>query len=181
MKEENHQERSSNQTSPYVQGNSVTKQPDEDDIKAIHAEADRTFLPALANLMKHTPKPFINAIYDRDPLQQLVWGKVVLTGEAAHPTTPHAVRSTNMSIGDAYVLGKAFEKWGSDDVDAALAEFESIRLPSTSQHLMFSRHLGKLKQGMLFEPKGSFAWPTVDAQLTDGLLMRNQDTFRWID
>lgn len=53
------------------------------------------------HLMQATPTPFINAIYDREPLQHLVQGRTVLVGEAAHPTTPHALRSTNMAITDA--------------------------------------------------------------------------------
>ena len=51
--------------------------------------------------MQATPTPFINAIFDREPLQHLVQGRTVLVGEAAHPTTPHALRSTNMAIMDA--------------------------------------------------------------------------------
>lgn len=55
----------------------------------------------LLQSMQATPTPFINAIYDREPLQRLVQGRIVLVGEAAHPTTPHALRSTNMAIMDA--------------------------------------------------------------------------------
>lgn len=53
------------------------------------------------SLMQETPSPFINAIYDREPLQHFVQGRIALVGEAAHPTTPHALRSTNMAITDA--------------------------------------------------------------------------------
>ena len=58
-------------------------------------------LTGLLQSMQATPTPFINAIYDREPLQRLVQGRIVLVGEAAHPTTPHALRSTNMAIMDA--------------------------------------------------------------------------------
>ncbi len=51
--------------------------------------------------MQATKAPFINAIYDREPLDQWVFGCIVLVGEAAHPTTPHGLRSTNMAICDA--------------------------------------------------------------------------------
>jgi hypothetical protein len=51
--------------------------------------------------MQATKAPFINAIYDREPLRQWMHGRIVLVGEAAHPTTPHALRSTNMAITDA--------------------------------------------------------------------------------
>ena len=39
-----------------------------------------------------TKQPFINAIFDREPLKQYVYGRIVLLGEAAHPTTPHGLR-----------------------------------------------------------------------------------------
>jgi 2-polyprenyl-6-methoxyphenol hydroxylase-like FAD-dependent oxidoreductase len=52
-------------------------------------------------LLQATKAPFINAIFDREPLERWVFGRVVLAGEAAHPTTPHALRSTNMAIADA--------------------------------------------------------------------------------
>lgn len=42
--------------------------------------------------MQATESPFINAIFDREPLDQFVWGRVALLGEAAHPTTPHGLR-----------------------------------------------------------------------------------------
>lgn len=54
-----------------------------------------------------TKAPFINAIFDREPLEEWVFGRVVLVGEAAHPTTPHALRSTNMAIADAGGLPKS--------------------------------------------------------------------------
>ncbi|KAI3741709.1 hypothetical protein L1987_59383 [Smallanthus sonchifolius] len=41
--------------------------------------------------------------HDSDPLHQIVWDRVVLIGDAAHPTTPHGVRSTDMAILDAAV------------------------------------------------------------------------------
>ena len=65
---------------------------------AIHIKLDTE---KSVSLMQETPSPFINAIYDREPLQHFVQGRIVLVGEAAHPTTPHALRSTNMAITDA--------------------------------------------------------------------------------
>lgn len=164
---------------PALQGHSATRQPDAKTVAAMHDEADRTWMPALAKVMELTAKPVITAIYDKDPLKQLVWKKVVLVGEAAHPTSGHASRGANMSIVDGYVLGKAFQKWGAKNVNNALAEYESRRLPAISQQVLFSRHIGQLKQGMLFEPKGSFPWPTADDGLVEGLLLRNMSFYPW--
>ncbi|KAG6555957.1 hypothetical protein Mapa_001897 [Marchantia paleacea] len=168
-----------NQPEPALKGNNVSVHPDEAVIARMHEAADRSWVPALAQLIKATPQPFINAIFDRNPLKQLVFKRVVLVGEAAHPTTPHGARSTNMSVVDAHSLGKSIAKWGRDNLDSALAEYEMRRLNATSQQVLFSRHLGSLKQGLLFEPKGSFPWLTADEGMVEGLLQRNMNFFQW--
>ncbi|KAK2632377.1 hypothetical protein EUGRSUZ_L01635 [Eucalyptus grandis] len=91
---------------------------------------------------------FINAIYDCDPLEQIVWDNVVLIGDAAHPTTPHNSRSTNMSILDAAVLGWCLEKSGLKNLTAALEEYQSIRLPVASKQVLHARQVGRIKQGL---------------------------------
>eukprot|EP00249_Psilotum_nudum_P014811 c25019_g1_i4 orf=600-1040(-) len=143
----------------------------------MQADAVRVWMPELAALMNVTPAPFINAIFDREPLQQLVWGRIVLVGEAAHPTSPHGLRSTNMSILDAAVLGDAITKWSSN-LDQALKEYESLRLPVTSQQVLFSRFLGNLKQGLLADSPGSFPWPDAKEEDCQKLLQRNMPTFQ---
>ena len=42
--------------------------------------------------LQATPAPFINAIHDKDPIEHWAFGRIVLLGEAAHPTTPHGFR-----------------------------------------------------------------------------------------
>jgi 2-polyprenyl-6-methoxyphenol hydroxylase-like FAD-dependent oxidoreductase len=102
--------------------------------------------------MEATPAPFINAIYDRDPVDQIVWGNVALVGDAAHPTSPHGLRSTNMSIIDADVLGECIIRYGSTrNIADALLEYQSIRSASTSQQVLFSRYLGRIKQGLCLD------------------------------
>ena len=48
-------------------------------------------LRQLGTGLQATEKPFINAIFDREPLKHFVYNRVVLLGEAAHPTTPHGL------------------------------------------------------------------------------------------
>jgi 2-polyprenyl-6-methoxyphenol hydroxylase-like FAD-dependent oxidoreductase len=115
----------------------------------MHEEADKVWVPELASLMKETTDPFINIIYDSDPLPHLHWeGKIVLVGDAAHPTTPHGLRSTNMSVVDAYVLGKCLERYGREGLEKALEEFQAIRLPVVSEQVLNARKLGRVKQGL---------------------------------
>jgi 2-polyprenyl-6-methoxyphenol hydroxylase-like FAD-dependent oxidoreductase len=158
-----------------LQGKSVTVKADEKALAALHEQASKTWVPELATLMQATTDPFINAIFDREPLSKFVWGRVVLVGEAAHPTTPHGLRSTNMSIVDAYTLGSAIQNRRLQGIDAALQEYESRRVLVTAQQVLFSRHLGQLKQGLLLPEK--FSWISADQKIRSGLLQQNMHSF----
>ncbi|GMH07007.1 hypothetical protein Nepgr_008847 [Nepenthes gracilis] len=137
-----------NQPEPLLKGSSVTMKVSEEMIKEMHKEAEKLWLPELSRLMKQTKEPFLNVIYDSDPLEQIFWGNVVLVGDAAHPTTPHCLRSTNMSVLDAAVLGKCLEKWGAENLCSALGEYQSARLPVVSVQVRHARRLGQIKQGL---------------------------------
>ncbi|KAH9760862.1 FAD binding 3 domain-containing protein [Citrus sinensis] len=137
-----------NQPEPELKGNTTSVKVSSDMIEELHQRAEQVWLPELSRLIKETKDPFLNAIYDRDPLEKIFWDRVVLTGDAAHPTTPHAARSTNMAITDAAVLGKCLEKWGPDHLYSALEEYQSIRKPVTSAQVLHSRRLGQMKQGL---------------------------------
>ncbi|WOL08124.1 hypothetical protein Cni_G16876 [Canna indica] len=141
---------------PEHKGSSVTIKVSNEMIEKMHKEADKVWLPELARLMKETEEPFINIIYDSDPLPQIFWRNVVLVGDAAHPTTPHGLRSTNMSIQDAGTLGYCLQKWGLENLNLALEEFQTIRLPVVSEQLLHSRKLGRIKQGLVLDDQKTF-------------------------
>lgn len=143
-----------NQPEPEVQGTSVTMKVSRDMIQKMLQEAEKVWIPELVNVMKETEDPFLNFIYDSDPLDKIFWDNVVLVGDAAHPTSPHCLRSTNMSILDAAVLGKCIEKWGDQKLRSALEEYQSIRLPVSWKQVLHARRLGRIKQGLEpFDPK----------------------------
>ncbi|XP_026389783.1 uncharacterized protein LOC113358641 [Papaver somniferum] len=137
-----------NQPEPELKGNSMTTKVSNEMIEQMHKEAECVWAPELARVMKETKEPFINLIYDSDPLKEIHWDNVVLIGDAAHPTSPHGLRSTNMSILDAAVLGKCLEKWGLENLGVALNEFQTIRLPVMSKQVLHSRRMGQIKQGL---------------------------------
>ncbi|PKI43567.1 hypothetical protein CRG98_036059 [Punica granatum] len=117
-------------------------------IEKMHQEAEKVWRPELARLMKETSDPFINVIYDADPLEKIFWDNVVLVGDAAHPTTPHGLRSTNMSILDSAVLGICLRKWGSENLRSGIEEYQKVRIQATLKQVLHSRKLGRLKQGL---------------------------------
>ncbi|KAG7973158.1 hypothetical protein I3843_07G214500 [Carya illinoinensis] len=139
-------------------------------VHKMHQEAEKVWVPELVGVMKETKDPFLNFIYDADPLEQIFWDNVVLVGDAAHPTTPHGLRSTNMSILDAAVLGKCLAKWGAENLQSALREYQSIRLPVVSKQVLHARRMGRIKQGLLlpdrepFDPKSATSEDCQDLQ-----------------
>eukprot|EP00262_Sarcandra_glabra_P002763 TRINITY_DN1315_c1_g4_i1.p1 TRINITY_DN1315_c1_g4~~TRINITY_DN1315_c1_g4_i1.p1 ORF type:complete len:421 (+),score=50.75 TRINITY_DN1315_c1_g4_i1:92-1354(+) len=170
-----------NQPKPETKGNSMTMNVSKDMIEKMHEEAEKVWVPELAKVMKETKEPFINVIYDCDPLKQLVWDNVVLLGDAAHPTSPHGLRSTNMSIFDAGVLGRCLAKWGIDKLGLALKEFESIRLPVVSKQVLHSRRLGRIKQGLDLGDHNKVFDPTAATREDcQELQQRNMPFFRHV-
>jgi 2-polyprenyl-6-methoxyphenol hydroxylase-like FAD-dependent oxidoreductase len=139
----------------FVQGSSVTLEATDAMVARMRDETDRLWCPELVRLIRDTARPFVNVIYDADPLRRLSWagGRVSLVGDAAHPTTPHGLRSTNMSVVDARVLGGCLARWDADQLPRALAEYEAARLPVVTAQVLHSRRLGRIKQGLPVDEK----------------------------
>jgi 2-polyprenyl-6-methoxyphenol hydroxylase-like FAD-dependent oxidoreductase len=85
-----------------------------------------------------------NDVYYLEPLPRWSDGPVVLVGDAAHATTPGVGQGAAQAIEDAVVLADRLAK--SDDLTAALAEFEAIRRPRANAVLKLSRRVDKAAQ-----------------------------------
>ncbi|CAJ2674962.1 unnamed protein product [Trifolium pratense] len=166
-----------NQPEPEVKGTSVTTKVTSDMIQKMHKEAEKVWIPELAKVMKETKEPFLNFIYDSDPLEKIFYDNVVFVGDAAHPTTPHCLRSTNMSLLDASVLGKCIEKWGAEKLGSALEEYQFIRLPVTSKQVLHARRLGRIKQGLVLPDRDPFDPKSARQEDCQELLQRNTPFF----
>ena len=145
-----------------------------DDLNSLHKKAEEIWgasNPHFAQLVRSTSSPFLNYIFDRDPLHHYTSsnGLATLCGDAAHATSPHFLRSTNMSIVDAATLAECLrESLAShshrDAVLVGLREYEKRRLSSTGQEVLFARFLGQLKQGYLEPKQFSTQTPTEDRE-----------------
>ncbi|KQK17814.1 uncharacterized protein LOC100839355 [Brachypodium distachyon] len=137
---------------PELTGSSVTIKVSEAMLARMREEAERVWAPELARLIGETAEPFVNVIYDADPVPRLSWagGRVALVGDAAHPTTPHGLRSTNMSLLDARALGACLASTPgvSSSRQRALADYEAARMPVVAAQVLHARRLGRLKQGL---------------------------------
>lgn len=142
--------------------------------------AEKVWVPELVRVMKETEDPFLNFIYDSDPLEQIFWDNVVLVGDAAHPTTPHGLRSTNMSVLDAAVLGKCLAKWGAENLQSALREYQSIRLPVVSKQVLHARKMGRIKQGLVLPDRDPFDPKSARVEDLQELRQKNMPFFDYV-
>ncbi|MDE1150115.1 MAG: FAD-dependent monooxygenase [Azospirillaceae bacterium] len=82
------------------------------------------------------------ALYDRDPLQTWVRGRVGLLGDAAHPVLPFLGFGAALGIEDAIVLARAFE--AKVDPAEALKTYEAARRDRANAILLESRRQGEI-------------------------------------
>lgn len=87
-------------------------------------------------------------MYDRDPIDQWVHGRVALLGDSAHPPLQYIAQGAIMAIEDGWVLGEHVRRLraedGSIDWDAALAAYQAVRPEHCRRVLETSRRWGLL-------------------------------------
>lgn len=83
------------------------------------------------------------ATADREPIDNWVFGRVTLLGDAAHPTTQYMAQGACMAIEDAVTLGEALRTTG-DDWDAALQLYQRNRITRTARIVLSGREMGRI-------------------------------------
>jgi salicylate hydroxylase len=86
---------------------------------------------ALLGMFRKITSCYRWGIYDREPLDNWVAGKIGLIGDAAHPMMPTLAQGAAISIEDGYALARNLAAHG-DDIDAGLAAYQSERVPRAS-------------------------------------------------
>ncbi|HWO61289.1 MAG TPA: FAD-dependent monooxygenase [Umezawaea sp.] len=89
------------------------------------------------------------AMYDREPLDTWVTGRLALLGDAAHPMLQYLGQGACQALEDAVEVGARLR----DDVDGALEAFQGTRLPKAVRCQTSARPWGDL-------------WHTADPLLT---------------
>ncbi|HLR68025.1 MAG TPA: FAD-dependent monooxygenase [Virgibacillus sp.] len=79
-------------------------------------------------------------IYDLKPLNQFVYGRIVLLGDAAHATTPNMGQGAGQALEDAIVFVKSLNK--EKDLHKAFNRYENKRIKRTKKIIKMSRNIG---------------------------------------
>ena len=90
-------------------------------------------------------------LFDRDPLEQWVYGRIALLGDAAHPMLPFMAQGSAMAIEDAAVLARCLEAF--DDLEAALSRYQAVRGERTARVILQSRAQTNLYQRLTGDKK----------------------------
>jgi salicylate hydroxylase len=88
--------------------------------------------PGMLHVMSRARETFKWGIYDRDPLQRWVVGRIGLLGDAAHPMMPTLAQGAAISLEDSYAVARHLDR-GRADPAAALAAYERERQPRASK------------------------------------------------
>ncbi|WP_251399703.1 FAD-dependent monooxygenase [Metabacillus litoralis] len=106
----------------------------------------REFVEPVPTVIKVTKEKDITrkVIYDLKPLQNWSKGRVLLIGDAAHPTTPNLGQGACMALEDAVILAQTLEKGNS--ISHTVKTFEDMRMDRAKFIVNSSWVLGKIAQ-----------------------------------
>ena len=108
-------------------------------LTALHRE-DPVFV---ATVINSTAEIGTYPIYDLPSLPTWHKGPLVLVGDSAHATSPHAGQGASMALEDAVMLGKCLRD--VTDLDAAFAKYESLRKDRVEKLVKSARRTGNSK------------------------------------
>ena len=132
-------------------------------VRDLKERAGALFAPALAEVIRQTPQPLLQAISDLES-PRLVEGRVALLGDAAFIARPHVAAGATKAALDADCLADRLAD-ADGDIDAALAEYGRRQHEFGVQLVAHGRRLGTI----VGPRKAAGAEPNADAAYRDPL------------
>jgi 2-polyprenyl-6-methoxyphenol hydroxylase-like FAD-dependent oxidoreductase len=108
-------------------------------IAQMRADAETLLPPQYLDCVRHIEQPFFTPVYDFCS-SSLVFGRVALVGDAASTPRPHMGFGVSKAGAEAQALGEALSS--HDDIDRALAAYNSVRQPLGERIVSHGRKLG---------------------------------------
>jgi len=139
-------------------------------ITQMRAQAETLLPPQYLDCVRHIDQPFFTPVFDFCS-PSLVFGRVALVGDAASTPRPHMGFGVSKAGAEAQALAEALSNY--DDLDRALAVYNSMRQPLSERIVSHGRKLGmQLGVGietdedrrfakLLQSPSGTLDWIAV--------------------
>jgi len=115
-------------------------------------EADRLLSPQFSEVVRLTSQPFIQAILDLETPRMVLGARTIILGDAAFVARPHVGMGVTKAAADAAALVDALQT-NPANLQAALTQFESARLPFGAAVVRRARHLGSYMQAQIATPE----------------------------
>jgi 2-polyprenyl-6-methoxyphenol hydroxylase-like FAD-dependent oxidoreductase len=124
-------------------------------IEEMRADAESLLPPQYLDCLQHIDQPFFTPVYDFCS-PSLAFGRVALVGDAASTPRPHLGFGVSKAGAEAQALAEALSNY--DDIDRALAVYNSMRQPLSERIVLHGRKLGmQLGVGIESEEDRRFA------------------------
>ncbi|KAI8939684.1 hypothetical protein NX059_003442 [Plenodomus lindquistii] len=108
--------------------------------------------PHVQKIIGAMEKPDVWALFMHPPCKTYTKGRVCLSGDAAHATTPHQGAGAGMCIEDSYILSSLVKDAHTvEDLERAFVAFDAVRRERTQKNVVTSQEAGKLYDFELFE------------------------------
>jgi 2-polyprenyl-6-methoxyphenol hydroxylase-like FAD-dependent oxidoreductase len=115
-------------------------------------DAERLLAPQFAEVVRLTSQPFIQAILDLETPRMVLGARTVILGDAAFVARPHVGMGVTKAAADTIALVDALQTHPTN-LQAALAQFESARVPFGAAVVRRARHLGSYMQAQIATPE----------------------------
>ncbi|KAI0321463.1 hypothetical protein OF83DRAFT_1051187 [Amylostereum chailletii] len=123
---------------------------DKDILEKVQSSPRASWGYGASELIKTTERLVKFGLYDRPELNSWHIGRVVLLGDAAHPTSPHLGQGANQAFEDVYHLTRLLDEQNLDRtpldttaLDKIFTAYESIRIPRASALVQGARKQGE--------------------------------------
>jgi 2-polyprenyl-6-methoxyphenol hydroxylase-like FAD-dependent oxidoreductase len=108
-------------------------------IGQMRADAEALLPPQFRDCLRHIAQPFFTPVYDFCS-PNLVFGRVVLVGDAASTARPHIGFGVSKAGAEAQALAEALRD--HDNIDRSLAAYNRVRQPLSERIVEHARRLG---------------------------------------
>ena len=128
----------------------------DEDIASLRRMSSAQLAPTFQALVSATKEPFVQAVLDLQ-VEQMVFGRAILVGDAAFVPRPHTAGSTAKAAANALSLARSLQSAGTD-IDAALADWQTRQLREGVGMTEWGMHMGNRIMGI---PSGTTAFQTA--------------------
>jgi salicylate hydroxylase len=89
--------------------------------------------PQVSAILGAVDESFVWALFDREPLERWVEGRIALLGDACHPMLPFMAQGAAQAIEDGATLAACLADAVNADLTRALSRYETLRQPRANR------------------------------------------------